>query len=87
MPKNNVSAEQSKHFNPIEIPSVTAGLSDPRKITVTTSIRGKAADEFEAMCENYGLNRSQLLTQMVYHCLGRSEELKDFYRRVAILGR
>lgn len=74
-------------FAPFEIPRVTPGNSDVNKLTCTTTIRGAAADEFEELAEKSGLNKSQLLTQMVYHCLGRSGELKEFYRRIAILGK
>lgn len=74
-------------FAPFEIPKVTPGNSDVQKLTCTTTIRGEAAEDFEDLCQKSGLNRSQLLTQMVYHCLNRSSELKEFYRRIAILGK
>lgn len=76
-----------KAFQPFEIPRVTPGQPDPNKLTCTTTIRGAAVGDFEKLCEKSGLNKSQLLTQMVYHCLGRSGELKEFYRRIAILGK
>jgi hypothetical protein len=87
-----MSKEQEKDdpkgkFAPFELPKVSPHVRDDNKLTCTTTIRGKAAIDFEDLCEKSGLNRSQLLTQMVYHCLGRSNELKEFYRRVAVLGK
>lgn len=79
--------DKDSAFVPFEIPRVTPGQTETHKLTCTTTIRGKAADDFEDLCEKSGLNKSQLLTQMVYHCLGRSGELKEFYRRVAIMGK
>lgn len=86
--KVEVNIKQSADkFVPFELPKVSPGSSDVNKLTATTTLRGAAADDFEDLCEKSGLNRSQLLTQMVYHCLGRSSELKEFYRRIAILGK
>lgn len=56
------------------------------KVTISGTLKGPAAEEFEKMRESSGLNRSQLMVQMIYHCLGKTDELKDFYKRLAILG-
>lgn len=79
--------KEIKTFSPFTLPSVSQGTYNDAKLTCTTTIRGNAAREFEKICNESGLNRSQLLTQMVYHCLNRSEELKEFYRRVAVMGK
>lgn len=69
------------------IPTSELGPSSTTKITATCTIKGDAADEFEAIMEKYQLNRSQLVLQMVYHCLGKSKELKDLYTRLQILAK
>lgn len=76
----------SKVFSPMRLQEAPAGDPNKTRVTITTTLKGKAGEEFEEMCSKNGLNRSQLLTQMVYHCLNRTEDLKDFYRRIAILG-
>lgn len=73
-------------FTPITLQAAPAQDHSPARVTVTATLKGVAAEEFEELCSKHGLNRSQLLTQMVYHCLNRTEDLKDFYRRLAILG-
>lgn len=76
-----------QEFVPIRLqaaPIVEAGSNS--KLTVSATLKGLTADEFEKMRQESGLNRSQLVVQMIYHCLGKTEELKDFYRRLAILG-
>lgn len=73
-------------FTPMTLVEAPVGDTNKSRVTVTTTLKGAAAEEFEEMCEKFGLNRSQLLTQMVYHCLNRTADLKDFYRRIAILG-
>lgn len=80
-------SDKKAGFTPMEIPKVCPGRPEVNKLTCTTTIRGEAAKEFEALCDKYDINKSQLLTQMVYHCLNRSDDLRDFYRRVAILGK
>lgn len=87
MSKESKASSKGGAFEPFQIPSVVPGQRDVYKLVATTTIRGDAATQFEKMCEQTGLNRSQLLTQMVYHCLGRTGELKEFYQRIAILGR
>ena len=80
MPKN------TEGFKPMQLIALQSIKEGPvSRVTVTTTIKGSAADDFEKMCRDSGLNRSQLLTQMVYHCLNRTDELKDFYKRLAIL--
>ena len=76
----------SKGFTPMRLTAAPEKEANPAKLTATVNLKGSAAEEFQAMAEEYGLNRAQLLTQMVYHCLNRTEDLKDFYRRIAILG-
>lgn len=78
---------KENEFVPFKIPSVSSNSSDTRRLTCTTTLRGDIVNEFEDVCEKYGLNRSQLMTQMVYHCLGRTADLQEFYKRVAILGK
>lgn len=56
------------------------------KLSISATLKGPVADEFEKLKNDFGLSRSQLMVQMVYHCMGRSAELKDFYRRLMILG-
>jgi hypothetical protein len=73
-------------FKPMKlVPASREEASSPTKLTVTALLKGAIADEFEQLRTDYGLNRSQLLVQMVYHCLGKTAELKDFYRRLNIL--
>lgn len=76
----------SKGFTPMRLQSAPEKDNNPTKLTATTTLKGEAAEEFEKLASEFGLNRSQLLTQMVYHCLGKTEQLKDFYRRLVILG-
>lgn len=76
---------KQEKFVPMKLQEVLQVDVGNDKVTVTTTIKGIAAQEFEEMRKKAGLNRSQLLTQMVYHCLGRSKDLKDFYRRLAVL--
>jgi serine/threonine protein kinase HipA of HipAB toxin-antitoxin module len=52
---------------------------------VTATLKGEVADEFMKIAEEAGLNKSQLALQMIYHALNKTEDLKDFYRRLAIL--
>lgn len=88
MSKEKIKVENStSKFTPMRLQTVTLeqSASDSR-VTVTTTLKGSAADEFEILGKEFGLNRSQLLTQMVYHCLGKTNELRDFYRRLVILG-
>lgn len=74
-------------FMPIRLrPAPEEDSQSTTKITVSSTLKGSAADEFEAICRDYNLNRSQLVVQMVYHCLGKTNELRDFYRRLVILG-
>lgn len=74
-------------FEPMRlVPAPQAELQSLTKLCASCTLKGDIADEFEKMREEYGLSRAHLMRQMVYHCLGRSEELKDFYKRLAILG-
>lgn len=73
-------------FTPMRLQAAPEPERNPTKLTATVNLKGSAAEEFEEMAQKFGLNRAQLLTQMVYHCLNRTEDLKDFYRRIAILG-
>ena len=78
----------SAKFKPMKLipaPGTGSQTGGP-SITCTCTIKGEIAKQFEAMQDEYGLNRAQLVRRMVYHCLGRTEELKDFYKRLAILG-
>lgn len=82
------SKQESVGFVPMRLEPVTPSPDKSyTKITATTTIKGVAADEFEALCASYGLNRSQLVLQMVYHCLNRTKDLEDFYKRLAVLGK
>lgn len=82
------NVQTSEGFKPMRlIPAPAEGSQSSTKITATCTLKGEVADEFEKLADEYGLNRSQLIVQMVYHCLGRSSELKDFYRRLQILGK
>lgn len=54
-------------------------------LTVTTTVHGDVADEFEKMVEETNSNRSYLLRQMVYHCLGKKDLLEDLKRQLALL--
>lgn len=74
-------------FVPLIVPTAPETKEGSAKTTATVNLKGVAAEEFLALSEQYGLNRSQLLLQMVYHCLNRTEDLKDLYRRIAILGK
>lgn len=85
--KNGEANALPKGFVPLRLTPLPSQDTSSTKITATTTIKGVAADEFEALCEKYGLNRSQLTLQMVYHCLNRTEDLKSFYKRLAILGK
>ena len=67
-------------------PAPKEDQASSKKITISTTIRGDAAEEFEQLCEKNGLNKSQLAIQMIYHCLNKTQDLKDFYRRIQILG-
>lgn len=74
-------------FVPMRLQAVPAGeISSNARLTVTGTLKGSAAEDFQKLMEKYSLNRSQLMVQMVYHCLGKTSELKDFYKRLAILG-
>jgi hypothetical protein len=73
-------------FTPMVLQAPPALDSTPHKMTLSCTIKGKAAAEFEKILQETGLNKSQLMVQMIYHCLNRTEELKDLYRRLAILG-
>lgn len=72
-------------FEPIRLQDPPREPEWKSRLTVSATLKGDVCQEFEKMAEEYGLNRSQLIVQMVHHCLGRTEELKDFYRRLAIL--
>lgn len=87
MDKEKVSKRKIQGFTPIRLQAVpTQEHGSLTKVVISGTIKGNAADEFEKLREEYGLNRSQLMAQMVYHCLNRSDELKDLYKRLAILG-
>ncbi len=55
------------------------------KTTISTTIKGDAAEEFDKMVEKTGLTKSQLALQMIHHCLDKTQDLKNLYRRLAIL--
>jgi len=76
----NKKSLKSKEFTPIGLSPISIKTDSATRLTATVLLRGKIAEEFEAMVRDNNLNRSQLLTQMVYHCLNRSEELEDLYR-------
>lgn len=78
--------KQNTEFVPMRLPVLPDKDNNPLKLTITTTVRGSIVTDFEDLAREYGLNRSQLLAQMVHHCLGKTEELKDFYKRLAILG-
>lgn len=76
---------KTEGFRPIKLLEAPVGEVGSAKTTVTCTLKGSAAEEFETLCNANGLSKSQLLTQMVYHCLNKSDNLKDLYRRLAIL--
>lgn len=78
---------KSSGFVPMRLENLPHVDYNSAKTTVTTTLKGVVADEFEKLCSESGLNKSQLLVQMVYHCLNRTEDLREFYRRLAILGK
>lgn len=61
-------------FKPIPAPEPKVGPEDQSTttITATVTLRGRVADMYEEMVRENNLNRSKLLKQMVYHCLGYS---------------
>lgn len=78
--------ESSAPFKPLKLVAVQTDNSNAgRRLTITCTLKGDAAVEFERLVEETGLNKSQLSLQMVYHALGKTDDLKDFYRRLAIL--
>lgn len=79
-------AKHPNKFKPFKLIKLDPSIHSTSRTTVTTTLKGSVSEEFDKMCEETGLNKSQLLTQMVFHCLGKSAELKDFYRRLAVLG-
>jgi len=91
MGKDNGHSKKSETvdsgFEPMSLVVMTPEIGSSSRLTVTSTLKGLAAEEFQAMCEKAGINRSQLVTQMVYHCLNRTADLKDFYKRLAILGK
>lgn len=75
-------------FEPMRLQPYDLGKPEKShlQLTLSTTIRGQIVEDLEKLQEEYGLNRSQLLRQMIYHCLGKTEELKEFYKRMSILG-
>lgn len=79
-------SKKSEAFQPLKLRSLEAKAAySDRRVTVTATLKGEVADEFMKIAEEAGLNKSQLALQMIYHALNKTEDLKDFYRRLAIL--
>lgn len=85
--ENSESHKNKSNFQPIRIPFVhTAGAHRGPVLNAGVTLRGEAAEIFEKMIADNNLNRSALLRQMVYHCLGLESELDAIKRQVLLYG-
>ena len=77
---------QNTAFKPMKLQDPPAGMSGyQNKTVVTCTVKGYACDDFEKLVIETGLSKSQLGLQMIYHCLGRTKELENLYKRLAFL--
>ena len=78
-------------FKPISIPFHTiktgSQASSEYNITITTTLKGDVAKQFEQMVEENNLNKSFLLKQMVYHCLGRIDLIEALQKSLLLWGK
>lgn len=80
---------KKSEFEPIEIPesfSSSGGSDGHFSVTVTTTIKGSAGEQFEKMVQDNNLSRSLLLRQMVFHCLGRQDLINEIKRNIILWG-
>lgn len=50
-------------------PTPPRARNDEPQLVVTAAIRGEAAEKFEELRKENGLNTTQLVRQMIFHCL------------------
>lgn len=76
-----------KSFTPIAIPyEGRPSRSSEYSLSISTTLWGDVAKEFEKMVKDNNLNRSLLLRQMVWFCLGHTEELENMKRQILLWG-
>lgn len=78
-------SKKEDKFEPVPLPVFVKSESGYGPyVTATVNLKGDIGAEFEKMATDNNLNRSQLLRQMIYFCLGRKDELKDLAARAAM---
>ncbi len=79
--------KEISNFTPIKMPPfVPSNNSRGMPVTISTTIHGDIGQQFEAMVAANNLNRSALLRQMIFHCLGAKTELEFIRRQILLWG-